>query len=101
MRYSDTGICGAIVMTYTKKLSFEDYLALEDTGYEGCVELTDGELVELPPNLSSTHPPIFPSPLTKKLARGYGSIAPQTRQARSWNALSFQGVGESPGVAGR
>lgn len=29
-------------MTYTKKLSFEDYLALADTGYEGCVELVDG-----------------------------------------------------------
>lgn len=36
-------------MTYTRKLSFEDYLALEDTGYEGGVELIDGELVELPP----------------------------------------------------
>ncbi len=36
-------------MTYTKKLTFEDYLALENSGYEGCVELIDGELVELPP----------------------------------------------------
>lgn len=36
-------------MTYTKKLSFEDYLALADTGHEGPVELIDGELVELPP----------------------------------------------------
>lgn len=36
-------------MTYTKKLSFEYYLALEDTGYEGCAELIDGELIELPP----------------------------------------------------
>lgn len=36
-------------MSITHKLSFEDYLALEDTGYEGCVELVDGELVELPP----------------------------------------------------
>ncbi len=36
-------------MTYTRRLSFEDYLALEDTGYEGHTELIDGELVELPP----------------------------------------------------
>lgn len=36
-------------MTYTHKLSFEDYLALTDTGYEGAIELVDGELVELPP----------------------------------------------------
>jgi len=36
-------------MTTTQKLTFEDYLALEDTGYEGRVELIDGELVELPP----------------------------------------------------
>ena len=35
-------------MTYTK-LSFEDYLGLEDTGYEGYVELVDGELLALPP----------------------------------------------------
>ncbi|MFM7426137.1 MAG: Uma2 family endonuclease [Elainella sp.] len=34
---------------YTKKLSFEDYLALEDTGLEQPAELIDGELVELPP----------------------------------------------------
>lgn len=36
-------------MTYTKKLSFEDYLALEDTGLEWPAELIDGELIELPP----------------------------------------------------
>lgn len=48
-RYSDAGTYGGVAMTYTKKLTFEDYLALEDTGYEGCVELIDGELVELPP----------------------------------------------------
>ncbi|WP_416666176.1 Uma2 family endonuclease [Egbenema bharatensis] len=36
-------------MTYTRKLSFDDYLGLEDTGYEGRMELVDGELVELPP----------------------------------------------------
>jgi Uma2 family endonuclease len=35
-------------MTYTKKLTFEDYLILEDTGFEGRAELIDGELVELP-----------------------------------------------------
>ncbi len=36
-------------MTYTQKLSFEDYLALEDTGLEYRAELIDGELIELPP----------------------------------------------------
>jgi len=36
-------------MTTTKKLSFEDYPDLADPGYEGIVELVDGELVELPP----------------------------------------------------
>lgn len=36
-------------MTYTKKLTFEDYLALPDTGLENHAELIDGELVELPP----------------------------------------------------
>ncbi|MFM7450674.1 MAG: Uma2 family endonuclease [Leptolyngbyaceae cyanobacterium] len=36
-------------MTYTKKLTFEDYLALPDTGLEERAELIDGELVELPP----------------------------------------------------
>lgn len=49
MSYSDAGMYGAIAMTYTKKLSFEDYLALRDTGFEGLAELIDGELVELPP----------------------------------------------------
>jgi Uma2 family endonuclease len=34
---------------YTQKLSFEDYLASEDTGFEGLAELIDGELIELPP----------------------------------------------------
>ncbi len=34
---------------YTKKLSFEDYLALEDSDLERPAELIDGELVELPP----------------------------------------------------
>jgi len=32
-----------------KKLSFEEYLALSDTGLEGPAELIDGELVLLPP----------------------------------------------------
>jgi len=36
-------------MTYTKKLSFEDYLALSDSGPECHAELIDGELIELPP----------------------------------------------------
>lgn len=36
-------------MTYTQKLSFEDYLILEDTGLEGLAELINGELVALPP----------------------------------------------------
>lgn len=36
-------------MTYTKKLSFEDYLALDDSGLECHAELIDGELIELPP----------------------------------------------------
>jgi len=36
-------------MTYTKKLTFEDYLALSDSGPECHAELIDGELVELPP----------------------------------------------------
>lgn len=36
-------------MTYTKKLTFKDYLALPDTGLEERAELIDGELVELPP----------------------------------------------------
>jgi Uma2 family endonuclease len=40
---------GDRTMTTTQKLTFEDYLALEDTGYEGYSELIDGELVELPP----------------------------------------------------
>lgn len=39
----------AIAMTTTKKLSFNDYLALKDIDYEGCAELVDGELIELPP----------------------------------------------------
>jgi Uma2 family endonuclease len=34
---------------YTRKLSFEDYLALDDSGLERPAELIDGELVELPP----------------------------------------------------
>jgi Uma2 family endonuclease len=36
-------------MTFTKKLTFADYLALETTGLEGRAELIDGELIELPP----------------------------------------------------
>jgi Uma2 family endonuclease len=36
-------------MTYTKKLSFEDYLALDNTGLECRAELVDGALIELPP----------------------------------------------------
>lgn len=40
---------GAIAMTYTRKLSFEDYLALDDAGPECHAELIDGELIELPP----------------------------------------------------
>ena len=36
-------------MTYVQKLSFEDYLALDDAGLECHMELIDGELVELPP----------------------------------------------------
>jgi Uma2 family endonuclease len=36
-------------MTYTKRLTFEDYLTLEDTGLDGRAELIEGELVELPP----------------------------------------------------
>lgn len=36
-------------MTYTKKLSFEDYLALDACELECHAELIDGELIELPP----------------------------------------------------
>jgi len=36
-------------MTYTRKLSFEDYLALSDFELEHQAELIDGELIELPP----------------------------------------------------
>lgn len=36
-------------MTYIKKLSFEDYLALNDSELEHHAELIDGELTELPP----------------------------------------------------
>lgn len=32
---SDSGIHRAIAMSITHKLSFEDYLALDNTGYEG------------------------------------------------------------------
>lgn len=32
-----------------KRLTFEDYLILEDTGLECRAELVDGELIELPP----------------------------------------------------
>jgi Uma2 family endonuclease len=36
-------------MTFTQKLTFADYLALEDTGIEGRAELIEGELIALPP----------------------------------------------------
>lgn len=36
-------------MTSIRKLTFEDYLALADSGPECPVELIDGELIELPP----------------------------------------------------
>jgi Uma2 family endonuclease len=36
-------------MTFTQKLTFADYLALEDTGMEGRAELIEGELIALPP----------------------------------------------------
>ena len=36
-------------MTYTKKLSFEDYLTLDACELECRAELIDGELIELPP----------------------------------------------------
>jgi Uma2 family endonuclease len=36
-------------MTYTKKMTFEEYLTLEDDGIEGRAELIDGELIELSP----------------------------------------------------
>jgi Uma2 family endonuclease len=36
-------------MTFTQKLTFADYLALEDTGIEGRAELIDGDLIALPP----------------------------------------------------
>lgn len=36
-------------MTSTRKLTFADYLALDDSGLEGQAELIDGVLTELPP----------------------------------------------------
>jgi len=36
-------------MTFTQKLTFADYLALEDSGREEKLELINGELIALPP----------------------------------------------------
>jgi Uma2 family endonuclease len=49
IKYSDKSAYRAISMTYTQKLSFEDYLALDNTGLECRAELIDGALTELPP----------------------------------------------------
>ena len=40
---------GVIAMAHIKKLSFEDYLALDDSGLECHAELINGELLEVPP----------------------------------------------------
>ncbi|WP_316788458.1 Uma2 family endonuclease [Thermoleptolyngbya oregonensis] len=45
----------AIAMTFTQKLTFADYLALEDSGREEKLELINGELIALPPEAWSNN----------------------------------------------
>jgi Uma2 family endonuclease len=42
-------------MTSTRKLTFADYLSLENAGLEGRAQLIDGELIELPPEAWSNN----------------------------------------------